>query len=199
MRRWSGSAPLLNMRWRVVSTDDPQAEKSLEQWQKVYAEFGSPTIPAFHPLAVGDVLLMRTMQNLLAVDLATGQASVGSAGGRSDGAGAGRAAASEIRSRQAMISSGVGQRIWNDMTYGTLSSDGRYVFSVEDMGSEIGRGRFERQRRACAERRRRTSSSVGQRRRDRSECRGRINGINATASRRRCATNWRRTRFAPAS
>lgn len=133
----AGSAPLLNLRWRVTSTDDPQAEKSLEQCQKWYSEFGSPTIPSVHPLAVGNVLLMRTMQNLLAVDLLTGKRlwevpvddPLEVVSGN---------AVDESRIRQAMNASGVGQRIWNDLTYGTFSSDGRYVFSVEDAGSESG-------------------------------------------------------------
>ena len=30
----------------------------------------------------------------------------------------------------------VAQRVWEDGTYGTLSSDGRYVFSIEDLGLE---------------------------------------------------------------
>jgi outer membrane protein assembly factor BamB/tetratricopeptide (TPR) repeat protein len=131
----AGSAPLLNMRWRVVSTDDPKAENELEQCQKMYSEFGSPTIPAFHPLAVGDVLLMRTMQNLLAVDLATGkrlwEVPVDEPGEPSGDA-------AELPLRRTLLLSGAGQRIWNDLTYGTLSSDGRYVFSVEDAESSAG-------------------------------------------------------------
>ena len=34
-----------------------------------------------------------------------------------------------------------GQRMWGDMTYGTLSSDGRYVFSIEGLELELGLGR----------------------------------------------------------
>ena len=141
----AGGAPLLNMRWRVVSTDDPQTEKSLEQCQKVYSEFGSPTLPAFHPLAVGDVLLMRTMQNLLAVELTTGKR-LWEVPVDEPCEPASADAARDNRVRQvilasgAMLASGTGQRIWSDLTYGTLSSDGRYVFSVEDMGSESGSG-----------------------------------------------------------
>ena len=35
--------------------------------------------------------------------------------------------------RQSMLISGIGQRLLSDMTYGTLSSDGRRVFSIEDL------------------------------------------------------------------
>ena len=34
---------------------------------------GGAAIPTLHPLAVGDVLLMRTLRKLLAVDFATGK------------------------------------------------------------------------------------------------------------------------------
>jgi outer membrane protein assembly factor BamB len=133
-----GSAPLLNMRWRVLATDDPQAEKSLQQCQKTYAECGGPTIPALHPLAVGDVLLMRTLQNLLAVDITTGkrlwEIPVDEPVDRPAGNDA--AQMQQLQVRQAMMTLGGGQRMWTDMTYGTLSSDGRYVFSIEDAGSE---------------------------------------------------------------
>ena len=35
-----------------------------------------------------------------------------------------------------MMAASGNQRITSDMTYGTLSSDGRYVFSVEDVGPD---------------------------------------------------------------
>ena len=86
-----GSAPLLNMRWRVLSTDDPQEEKSLEQrLEDVARNPVRPTIPAFHPLAVGDVLLMRTLENLLGGGHRHRQAALGSAGGRAGRPGRGQ-------------------------------------------------------------------------------------------------------------
>ncbi len=133
-----GSAPLLNMRWRVLATDDPQEEKSLEQRRKIFSECGGPTIPALHPLAVGDVLLMRTIENLLAVDIATGkrlwEVPVEEPDDRSAGGDA--AAMQQFQLREQMMAVGGNQRITSDLTYGTLSSDGRYVFSVEDVGSD---------------------------------------------------------------
>jgi outer membrane protein assembly factor BamB len=134
-----GSAPLLNMRWRVLSTDDPQSEKSLEQCQKTYAECGGPTIPALHPLAVGDVLLMRTLQNLLAVDIPTGkrlwEIPVDEPVERMPANNNGASQVQLLQVRQSLMTL-ANQRMWTDMTYGTLSSDGRYVFSIEDVGSE---------------------------------------------------------------
>ena len=53
----------------------------MEQWQKVYSEFGSPTLPAFHPLAVGNVLLMRTIEEPAGSRHGDGKAFVGGADG----------------------------------------------------------------------------------------------------------------------
>ncbi len=131
-----GSAPLLNMRWRVLATDDPQEEKRLEQRLKTNAEYGGPTIPAFHPLAVGDVLLMRTTENLLAVDIVTGkllwEVPVDEADDRPSGIDL--VARQQFQLREQMMSAGGNQRITGDVTYGTLSSDGHCVFSVDDVG-----------------------------------------------------------------
>ncbi|MBU4272850.1 MAG: PQQ-binding-like beta-propeller repeat protein, partial [Planctomycetes bacterium] len=130
----NGGSPLLNMRWRVLATDDPLTESILTQYRNIFSERGLPAVPILHPLAVGDVVLMRTLRNLLAVDFATGK----------------RlwevpfeepvelASAENVQQLQAALALGAGQRMWGDLTYGTLSSDGRHVFSVEDLGLESG-------------------------------------------------------------
>ena len=92
--------------------------------------------PAFHPLAVGNVLLMRTLRNLIAVDFATGKRlwevpedeTSESLPGMPD------------NERQSWRENMIDRRVRNDLTYGTLSSDGRYVFSVEDSLSMLGPG-----------------------------------------------------------
>ena len=68
-----GSAPLMNMRRRVSSADDPAVEDSLEQLSKCYRGMGTPIMSGLHPLAVNDVILMRTVRNLLAVDFLNGK------------------------------------------------------------------------------------------------------------------------------
>ena len=133
----AGGTPLLNVRWRVAVTDDPLTEAALEQHQRRCVEEGTPTIPALHPLAVADVLLMRTARNLLAVDFSTGKRlwevpdedAVEFAPG---------VPAADLQMRQSMLMAGVGQRMWGDMTYGTLSSDGRLVFAIEDLDLGFG-------------------------------------------------------------
>ena len=119
----SGGAPLLNLRWRVAVTDDPLLEAALEQYERQWLEHGASTIPALHPLAVGDVLLMRTARNLLAVDYATGKRLWEVPGEDAVEVNPGVPAA-ELQMRQSMLLGGIEQRIWSDMTYGTLVATG---------------------------------------------------------------------------
>ena len=82
---------------------------------------------------------MRTIENLLAVDFTTGkllwESPVNEPGATVD---------RELIRRGMMImppmaeNNNSGQRIWNDLTYGTLSSDGRNVYSIEDDASDAG-------------------------------------------------------------
>ena len=133
----AGGTPLLNMRWRVAVTDDPLTEAALEQHGRRCVEEGMPAIPALHPLAVADVLLMRTARNLLAVDFSTGKRLWEVPDEDADEFAPGVPAA-DLQMRQSMLMAGVGQRMWSDMTYGTLSSDGRCVFAIEDLDLGFG-------------------------------------------------------------
>jgi outer membrane protein assembly factor BamB len=124
----SGGAPLLNARWRVRLADDPAVQSALEQSERSDIDRGGPTVSSCYPLAVGDVLLMRTLHNLAAVDFATGK----QLWEAPDDDGEEGLPGNDPESRQRIGLSSVDQRMRNDLTYGTLSSDGRCVFSVED-------------------------------------------------------------------
>ena len=68
-----GSGPLLSVGWRVPSTEDPHIEAVVEQISQLNRDHEHWAIPALHPLVVNDVVLMRTVKNLLAVDFLTGK------------------------------------------------------------------------------------------------------------------------------
>ena len=70
----AGGVPLLSARWRVPIADHPYLEGALEQYQRLLKEHEDEVaMPTLRPLAVGNVLLMRTLRRLLAVDLVTGK------------------------------------------------------------------------------------------------------------------------------
>lgn len=130
----SASAPLLSLRWHVPITDDPGIERLLDQAQQTYLEQDMPIVPRLYPLAVGNVVLMRTCRNLLAVDFETGkrlwEVPVDSPIDGAmivDGLNA-------VAQRSNQLAMALRQRIWEDATFGTMSSDGHLVFTVEDLG-----------------------------------------------------------------
>ena len=111
----------------------------MEQIERACADDGVPAIPALHPLVVDDVLLMRTTNSLLGVDLITGKRLWEVADEDPADMATGIPSA-DLQTRQSMVMSGIGQRLWGDMTYGTLSSDGRCVFTIEDLELAYGPG-----------------------------------------------------------
>lgn len=127
----SGGSPLLNPRWKVPTTDDPTIEKILAELQNRYDDQHLSSLPSVHPLVVDDVVLMRTTSNLLAVDLITGKRLWNVPSDDSI------EALLDVRGGAAantpQLEAGLEQRIWNDATYGTLSSDGANVYSIEDL------------------------------------------------------------------
>ena len=56
-----------------MATVDPGLQERIEQRQRQAIDGGEAVLPRFHPLAVGNVVLMRTIENLLAVDFTTGK------------------------------------------------------------------------------------------------------------------------------
>ena len=130
-----GGAPLLNLRWRVPVTDDPILEKALLEQETEYREHGIALFSGLHPLAVGDMVLMRTATNVLAVDFHTGKR-IWQTDGRSPTTTTAIPTASMAcgwRRNNMSQPAQYGQRIWDDAAYGTLSSDGSRVFVIEEL------------------------------------------------------------------
>ena len=128
-----GELPLVTPNWRVVTANDPIDEKLIETSTKQYMSQGIAAIPALSPLAIGDVVLMRTPEKLLAIDFNTGKriwpfpwddATDSDARQASTGPSANKAA----RTRE------LAQRVWEDNPHGQLASDGSLVFLLNDLG-----------------------------------------------------------------
>jgi len=132
-----GSSPLLEKHWRVPVTTDPAVEKWLDQISRAYVERQAISIPALSPLVVDNTVLMRTTRNLLAVDFRTGKrlwevpVEFGA-----DGWASGQGLPPGNLNASIMVA-GLDQRMWRDATFGTLSSDGQFVFSIEDLAAGI--------------------------------------------------------------
>ena len=132
-----GGGPLLTMRWRVPTTDYPEVETLIGELRQDFAREDVQLIPSSHPLAVDDVLLMRTVTKLQAVDLDTGKR-IWEVPAEDPFDAALEPAGRVVADRETRLEVSVRTRIWADATFGTLSSDGKYVFAVEDLKLEDG-------------------------------------------------------------
>lgn len=146
-----GGEPLLSMQWHVSTADDTSTGAILRIYQKMQAECGAPMIPAMHPLAVGDTLLLRTPQALMAIDLSTGKLnwaspdfphSAGSATNAAEPLALNAANNAQERMKlavqQIQKAHNLSQRMWSDLVGNTLSSDGQRVFAVENISDDAG-------------------------------------------------------------
>jgi outer membrane protein assembly factor BamB/tetratricopeptide (TPR) repeat protein len=144
----TGGSPYLNRGWRASTIEGATA--SSEQDTVVASAFperlraganpGSepvaPRIPGLEPLVVDDLVIVRGIGDLRAYELATGK--LAWAAGEKDQfllellrTGGGPQAQT---SGTSLLSFLIAQRAWDDMTFGTISSDGEKVFAVEDLG-----------------------------------------------------------------
>ena len=130
-----GSLPMMNYRWLVPTTIDREDEKVVERLARQYRDEGRAAIPALQPLAVGNVVVMRTPGKLLGVDFASGKRIWVWPPWEDD---SGDMVQGEMsRFRLAVLGDRdqeLQQRIWDDALYGQISSDGQSVFVLHELG-----------------------------------------------------------------
>jgi len=126
------SRPLMNYRWRLANAEHPLLDEWIEYMRSQLQDQGFPCMSLGIPLAVGNTVLIRTLEKLVAVDLRTGKRlweSPFEGGGdillpeHSPGMYFGQASTIQAR---------LLQRLFLDATYSRLSSDGKLVFCVEE-------------------------------------------------------------------
>lgn len=131
-----GTLPLLNPRWRVRCADHPRVAEAISQLERAYRDQSVAALPSAHPLAVGNVVLMRTTRNLLAIDFATGKR-IWEARSPADDSLDQLLALNSDRRQLGLppeLLTAIDQRVWSDAPFGTLSSDGSNVYAIEDLG-----------------------------------------------------------------
>ncbi|HEY1784184.1 MAG TPA: PQQ-binding-like beta-propeller repeat protein, partial [Pirellulales bacterium] len=134
-----GGRPLLNPRWRVRVAHHPTIEQRVAQLRQRYADDQDVApLPSLHPLAVGNLVLVRDSRSLLAIDFTSGKL-VWPAEPLGESAIDHwlTFSAQPQPVGQSQLATFVEQRIWDDPTYGTMSSDGEQVFIVEDPGNAM--------------------------------------------------------------
>ena len=132
----AGGTPLLNPRWRVPTTEQQTAERAVITARQQNLDRNIPILPVMQPLAVGDVVLMRTARSLLAVDFTTGKR-IWEVRSQSDlQSDRVAAAGARIAAMQGVVGDpSLSEKLWENATTGTLASDGLFIFAVEDPGN----------------------------------------------------------------
>ncbi|GAA5509924.1 PQQ-binding-like beta-propeller repeat protein [Novipirellula caenicola] len=129
-----GEMPLENERWMLDTTASPRQGRTLREIASNLSISGKLPPPSWTPIRVGNQLLMRTTERLVGVDYLSGkrvwmypwfsaQQSHHSTEIDFDAI-PGEDDAADLLT----------QRVWNDLPYGEISSDGTRVFMVDDLG-----------------------------------------------------------------
>jgi outer membrane protein assembly factor BamB len=121
----TGGSPLLNERWSASVFYSTSLVKEMVRQRKQFVDSGRPIIPSAQPLAVGNLVLMRTPSVMYGIDFETGKLlwPWPTQYGGDEHVNAGRDAA---------YLQTVSERTWENNTYGTMTSDGERVFLVHE-------------------------------------------------------------------
>ncbi len=131
----AGGRPHLRPRWEARVVNDPSVESYVSGRSGDFLQRGVAAIPAARPIAVGDVVIMRTPENIVAVDWRTGKriwetredAVLDSDLGEPD------PTPGADREQLATQGKSLDERIWDDALMNSLSSDGKRVFVVRGL------------------------------------------------------------------
>ena len=118
--------------WRQAASDRLELALALQAQRDEFFRSAKVAVPSLTPLAVDDIVVMRTTQRLVAVDFKTGKR-LWQVDQPAQASGAATPAGSDdsLSSYWAMLK----KRSWLDMSYGSISSDGRAVFVLERSGA----------------------------------------------------------------
>ena len=129
----AGQMPLTNLRWALPTTASHLQERMVRDFTNELATSGRLPPPSWTPIRVGDQLLMRTTERLVGVDYKTGKR-VWTYPWQS---GWEPAEDEEILfdelSADEDTDERISGRIWNDVPYGQVTSDGDRVFMLTDL------------------------------------------------------------------
>jgi outer membrane protein assembly factor BamB len=146
----SGSSPLSRRRWRAAAYVDPAEEAEFLRLDRENVSQGRASIPTAAPVATSyvdaegraaDVVLVRLLRHLAAVDFATGRvlwqvetaspdATTHTSGDEIDDAPPSAAERLAADDGLALLV----QRMWQDAPYGQLTTDGVRVYSIDGLG-----------------------------------------------------------------
>jgi len=135
-----GGEPHLRPRWEARVVNDPTVESYLANRSNDFLQRGIVTIPGARPIAAGNVVVMRTPENVVAIDWQTGKRVWETRDEQeldSDEAPSDLADGSD-RDQFSTQGRFLEERMWDDALATALSSDGTRVFVVRGLSGSRG-------------------------------------------------------------
>ncbi len=131
----AGQLPLSIPRWIARTVATPSQERLLDQASEAMTSSGEVAPPAWVPIKVGGQVVMRSTERLFGVDFETGRLiwqfpwfDVSATAEQTDE----QAILMEEDAGESLLK----QRVWNDLPYGRVTSDGKRVFLLDNL-SEV--------------------------------------------------------------
>lgn len=121
--------------WRQAVSQSVEVELTLQAQRDDFYRAATPALPSVLPLAIDNTIVMRTPQRLAAVNGQTGKLVWAADLPASPSA---DASASQTADPFSVTAAELPQRMWQDKTFGSLSSDGNAVFVLEKFGRRSG-------------------------------------------------------------
>jgi len=128
-----GQLPLADPRYTVDTTGSSRQERTLRESTDTMSAVGELPPPSSVPLRVGNQILMRTTERLVGVDFENGKRIWEYPWFKTDNDIESSELAMDGMPDEESGSSLLKQRVWNDLPYGRMSSDGTRVFVLGDL------------------------------------------------------------------
>ncbi len=125
--------PLADFRWQALTVTNPGDGNEIRQIVRRMGDKGEAALPTLHPLAVDDIILMRTTDGLTGIHSETGKLRWVFPPYDSEEPQAVAGGSSPVRNAAAQRQSELQQRLFEDSAYGQISSDGEAVYLLHEL------------------------------------------------------------------
>ncbi len=131
----TGGRPHLRPTWEARVVNEPSIESYLSGRSDDFLQRGVVAIPGARPIAVGDIVVMRTPENIVAIDWQTGKRIWETRDEQELQAASELAPGIERDDSWAAQGKPLEERMWDDALMTSLSSDGKRVFIVRGLSA----------------------------------------------------------------
>jgi outer membrane protein assembly factor BamB len=130
----SGGIPLNRSRWQVPLVIDETERGLIEELRNGFIEQGSPMLPVVQPLAVGNVIVLRSSERLVGIDFESGKRvweyPFWNLPQDDESQQPTSTPPQNDRDRRLNV---LRERLWQDVPFGQVSSDGNSVYLLDEL------------------------------------------------------------------